>query len=133
MLVMKGTCIKFTLSWAGFERTTLVVIETDCTGSCKSNYHTISYRHTKNFITSIVDVKHHNPNPLTCMKSTASLMLKLGLHRMMFHKLWGNIANVFCYCFYFIYLWKFYHSKQMKRGCASVKAFIISYSLIFPH
>jgi hypothetical protein len=25
----------------GFELTTLVVIGTDCTGSCKSNYHTI--------------------------------------------------------------------------------------------
>ena len=31
------------LAWAGFELTTLVVIGTDCTGSCKSNYqyHTI--------------------------------------------------------------------------------------------
>jgi len=27
--------------WAGFELTTLVVISTDCIGSCKSNYHTI--------------------------------------------------------------------------------------------
>jgi hypothetical protein len=30
------------LAWAGFELTTLVVIVTDCTGSCKSNYHTIT-------------------------------------------------------------------------------------------
>ena len=29
-------------AWAGFELTTLVVICTDCTGSCKSNYHTIT-------------------------------------------------------------------------------------------
>ena len=29
------------LAWAGFELTTLVVIRTDCTCSCKSNYHTI--------------------------------------------------------------------------------------------
>jgi hypothetical protein len=28
--------------WTGFELTTLVVIDTDCTGSCKSNYHTIT-------------------------------------------------------------------------------------------
>jgi hypothetical protein len=28
------------LTWAGFELTMLVVISTDCTGSCKSNYHT---------------------------------------------------------------------------------------------
>jgi len=30
------------LPWAGFELTTLVVIGTDCIGSCKSNYHTIT-------------------------------------------------------------------------------------------
>jgi hypothetical protein len=29
------------LVWAGFELTPLVVIATDCIGSCKSNYHTI--------------------------------------------------------------------------------------------
>jgi len=29
-------------AWAGFELTTLVVIGTDCTGSYKSNYHTIT-------------------------------------------------------------------------------------------
>jgi len=32
-------CIEYTSLWAGFELTTLVVIGTDCTGSCKSNYH----------------------------------------------------------------------------------------------
>ena len=32
--------IIYTSPWAGFELTTLVVIGTDCTGSCKSNYHT---------------------------------------------------------------------------------------------
>ena len=31
-----------TSPWSGFEITTSVVIETDCTGSCKSNYHTIT-------------------------------------------------------------------------------------------
>jgi hypothetical protein len=30
------------LAEAGFERTTLVEIGTNCTGSCKSNYHTIT-------------------------------------------------------------------------------------------
>ena len=29
-------------AWTGFELTTLVVIGTDCIGSCKSNYHTIT-------------------------------------------------------------------------------------------
>ena len=32
----------YTSTWAGFERTTLVVIGTDCIGSCKSNYHAIT-------------------------------------------------------------------------------------------
>jgi hypothetical protein len=30
------------LAWTGFELATLVVIGTDYTGSCKSNYHTIT-------------------------------------------------------------------------------------------
>ena len=36
-------CIKYTSPLTGFELTTLVMIGTDCTGSCKSNYHTISW------------------------------------------------------------------------------------------
>ena len=32
----------YTLPWSRFELTTSVVICTDCTGSCKSNYHTIT-------------------------------------------------------------------------------------------
>ena len=35
-------CIEYTSSWTGFELATLVVIGTDCTGSCKSNHHTIT-------------------------------------------------------------------------------------------
>jgi hypothetical protein len=31
----------YTSPWAGFKLRTLVVIGTDCTGSCKFNYHTI--------------------------------------------------------------------------------------------
>ena len=34
-------CIKYTSPCVGFELLTLVVIGIDCTGSCKSNYHTI--------------------------------------------------------------------------------------------
>jgi hypothetical protein len=30
------------LAWAGFELTTLVVTGTDCIGTCRSNYHTIT-------------------------------------------------------------------------------------------
>ena len=35
-------CIEYTSPWWRFELTTLVVIFIDCTGSYKSNYHTIS-------------------------------------------------------------------------------------------
>jgi hypothetical protein len=35
-------CIEYTSPCTGFELATLVVIGTDCTGSCKSNYHTIT-------------------------------------------------------------------------------------------
>ena len=34
-------CIEYTSPWTGFELTTLVVLGTDCTASCKSSYHTI--------------------------------------------------------------------------------------------
>ena len=34
--------MEYTSPRMGFEFTTLVVIGTDCTGSCKSNYHTIN-------------------------------------------------------------------------------------------
>ena len=35
-------CIKYISPWTVFELTTFVVIGTDCTCSCKSNYHTIT-------------------------------------------------------------------------------------------
>ena len=33
-------CIEYTSPWTGFEKTTLLMIATDRTGSCKSNYNT---------------------------------------------------------------------------------------------
>ena len=39
--------VSSTPAWAGFELTILVVIGTDCTGSCKSNYHTITARYNR--------------------------------------------------------------------------------------
>ena len=48
------SCIEYILPWAGFKLTTLVVICTDCIGSCKSNYHTFATTMalvcTKNFL-----------------------------------------------------------------------------------
>jgi len=36
------TLYRVHIAWAGFDITTLVVMGTDCTASCKSNYHTIT-------------------------------------------------------------------------------------------
>jgi hypothetical protein len=46
--------IRVHLGWSGFEFRTLVVIGTDCTGSRKSNYHTITT------VLMILDVTHRN-------------------------------------------------------------------------
>jgi hypothetical protein len=46
----KKSILLRTSPWTGFELPTLVVIDTDCTGSCKSNYHNIS--------TTMVKKKH---------------------------------------------------------------------------
>ena len=40
-------CIGYTSPWAGFKLTTLVVIGTDCTGSCKSKHHTQHIRNVE--------------------------------------------------------------------------------------
>jgi hypothetical protein len=42
------------LTWAGFEITTLVVISTNCIGSCKSTYHTITTAPKKHLLMTIV-------------------------------------------------------------------------------
>jgi hypothetical protein len=39
--LITSSCIKYTSPRAGFELITLVMISTNCTGSYKSNYHTI--------------------------------------------------------------------------------------------
>ena len=36
------SCIEYTSQWAGFKLTTLVVIGTDCIGSYKSKYYTVT-------------------------------------------------------------------------------------------
>ena len=46
-------CIEYTSSWTGFDITTLVVITTDCTGSCKSNYHMIKTTMTSCIMTQV--------------------------------------------------------------------------------
>ena len=46
-------CI-ITSSWTGFELKTLVIISTDCIGSCKSNYHTVTTTTTPQVFTCCV-------------------------------------------------------------------------------
>jgi hypothetical protein len=43
-------CIEYTSPWTGFKLITLVVIGSDCTGSWKSNYHTITTTFNATFI-----------------------------------------------------------------------------------
>jgi hypothetical protein len=42
--------VEYTSPWVGFELTTLVVICTDCTGSCKSNCNTITTETARNWL-----------------------------------------------------------------------------------
>ena len=49
-------CTEYTSSWTGFELTTLVMIGTDCTGSCKSNFHTITFDIQCNFFLSNISI-----------------------------------------------------------------------------
>jgi hypothetical protein len=51
------------LAWVGFELTTLVVICTDCTGSCKFNYHT----NTNTTAPALISFWHVNCR-ITCNK-----------------------------------------------------------------
>ena len=50
-------CIEYTSPWTGFKLTTLIVIGTDCTDNCKSNYHTIMTT-TPPFTNSILNNQH---------------------------------------------------------------------------
>ena len=48
--------------WVGFKLTTLVVVSTDCTGSCKSNYHMITTT------TSLIFIWFRNIIVFWCLK-----------------------------------------------------------------
>ena len=48
-------CIEYTSSWVVLELTTLVVIGTECIGSCESNYHTIM----TTMVLSVVVISQH--------------------------------------------------------------------------
>ena len=50
---------EYILTWAGFKLTTLVVIDTECIGSCKSNYHRITTMNAHNYF---IDISINNRN-----------------------------------------------------------------------
>jgi hypothetical protein len=51
--------MEYTLSWTWFELTTLVVIGTDWTDSCKSNYQMITAMTTPDLALSSSDITSH--------------------------------------------------------------------------
>jgi hypothetical protein len=78
-------CIEYTSPWMGFDLTTSVVIATDCTGSCKSNYHAITtttapciylWVNTYIIIPQTPSSVHAKPCPFWCMIFT-SLPVKI--------------------------------------------------------
>jgi hypothetical protein len=61
------------LAWEGFELTTLVVIGTDCIGSYKSNYHTITTMTT----TAPQLIKDHNSGIERAIKINSNFVLSI--------------------------------------------------------
>ena len=75
-------CIKYTLSWAGFQLTTLEVIGTDCTDSCKSNYHTITTTMARILCGSI---EWYNPRTICFSLSKNNLFFIIQEEPFVFH------------------------------------------------
>ena len=69
--------IDYTLIWTGFELTTLLVIATDCTGSCKSNYHTTMTRTAPIVVgySSVCSVYHLLSLPVVVLHCFCSLCI----------------------------------------------------------
>ena len=66
----------YTSPWAGFELRTSVVIGTDCIGSCKSNYHTITATTAPGIILTCLDKyykRHQHANHYTPMRACQPL------------------------------------------------------------
>ena len=66
------------LAWTVFELTTLVVIGTDCKGSCKSNYHTITTTMScKIYRTTVKSNVQWNPSNRTLNKRKSCIIRSL--------------------------------------------------------
>jgi hypothetical protein len=76
--------IRVCLAWPGFELTTLVVTGTDCIGSCKSNYHTITMMtippHFKLFISRLIWLKKQHAVTLIMIKANYNNVISCFLH-----------------------------------------------------
>ena len=75
-------CIKYTSPRAGFELTTLVVVCTDCIGSCKSKYHTtttgpLQYRNEK-YLVHIYKKQHNQTEKQHYVIKCVSEFLQVG-------------------------------------------------------
>ena len=77
-------CIEYTSPWTQFELTTLVVIGTDCIGSCKSNYHTIMTTTAPSF-------------DCTIFINVCQLYITL--------RLWTRQETLYLYIFFYIYMY----------------------------
>ena len=69
-LLITLCCIEYTSPWTGFKLTALMVLGTDCTGSCTSNHHAITTTMTSYVILrvknlNITETKHVNRKWLT--------------------------------------------------------------------
>jgi hypothetical protein len=62
-------CIEHTPPWTGFELIMLVVMGTDCTGSCKSNYHTITTTTAPIFNEILFHWHYHDWTWLLCVQN----------------------------------------------------------------
>ena len=104
----------------GFELTTLVVIGIYCTGSCKSNYHTIM---------TMTAPRWHwkcTRRAITIMKKNILLGIKCGMHYTLKNKIWPATFYLF------IYLWPTYWFQNQQNSSPSNRATCITRWSSFP-
>jgi len=118
----------YTSPWTEFELTTLVVIGTDCKGSCKSNYHTITTTTAPSFIWSHVIEWN--------LGYTFCFVLKY-CYQFVFVKWWGLKNNFFKFAwhwsFYPVYLYYLYEWKIFSFLDNFVIVIVIYYIFIWQH
>jgi len=102
--------------WAGFEPKTSVVIGTDCIGSCKSNYHTITpttapvQRGIELYITNLVMTRNFKTvmvNNYTNINTTNNHLWPQIFERKKDQYLWRWRFR-FCFIFFFSFLFLFF-------------------------